>query len=187
MNNIHILKHLLEHKEQTFTINQLARTLGINYRIAHTQVKRLETEGIIKTEKAGHSLLCSLTGRFDEQIFAAEYSRRKDLTKDRSFAQIVKRYRQARQPFILLLFGSYAKKTATKHSDIDLLAITEKPEELEEITELIPKPIHLTTVTCKEFLEMERSREPTVGTEALKHNVILNGIEEYYRLLENDH
>ncbi|MGM5484413.1 MAG: nucleotidyltransferase domain-containing protein [Nanobdellota archaeon] len=176
---------MLENREKKFTINQLSKALGINYRIAHTQIKELEKERIIQTEKAGNSLLCSLTDNFNEKIYLAEYERRKRLLKDKTMKQIYQRYRQAKQTFILLLFGSYAKGTQNKHSDIDLLAITGNGKELEEITRLIPKNIHLTTVSHEEFQDMKNSRELTFGTQAMKKNIILIGIEEYYRLMNN--
>lgn len=186
MNSVTILKYLLENKEEQFTINQISKTLNINYRIAHTQIKLLETEKIIKIKKAGNSLLCSLTNNFNEKIYLAEHLRRSQLSKDKDFQQIINRYNNAKQNYILLLFGSFAKNKQTKHSDIDLLAITHNPKEIEEITKLIPKAIHLTTVSYQEFLYMKNSNEVSVGKEAIKNNIILIGIEEYYRLIKND-
>ena len=186
MNSVKILIHLLENRDQQFTINAIAKSLNINYRIAHSQVKQLEKEQIIKTQKAGNSFLCSLTDNFNEKVFLAEYERRERIVKNKTFSQIIQRYKRAKQSYILLLFGSYAKNEQTKHSDIDFLAITENPKEIEDITKLIPKEIHLTTVTYKEFLNMRDSKGINVGKEAMKKNIILIGIEEYYRLLQND-
>lgn len=186
MNNIKILQFFLENKEEQFSINQIAKALNLNYRIAHTQIKKLEKEKIIQAKIAGKSFQCSLTNNFNEKIYLAEYQRREELLKNKDFKQIIERYSKAKQNYILLLFGSYAKKTSTKHSDIDLLAITENPKEIEDITNLIPKPIHLTTVTYQAFLNMKNSKETTVGNEAIKNNIIFIGIEEYYRLLKND-
>ena len=39
MNNINVLKLMLENKENKFTINQMAKLLKINYRIAHELLK----------------------------------------------------------------------------------------------------------------------------------------------------
>ena len=50
---------------------------------------------------------------------------------------------------------------------------------------LIPLKIHLTNVTYEDFIEMLKTKEQTVVSEAIKKNIILFGIEEYYRLLEN--
>lgn len=186
MNNTKILQYLLDNKEEQFTINQISKNLNLNYRIAHTQIKLLETENLIKLQKAGKSLLCSLTNKFNEKIYLAENERRNKLLENKDFAQIINKYKNAKQTYILLLFGSYVKNKQTKHSDIDLMAITEQPREIEEITKLIPKNIHLTTTTYQEFLNMKNSNEKTVGKELIKNNIILIGIEEYYGLINND-
>lgn len=186
MNSIKILKYFLDNREEKFTINQISKVLNINYRIAHTEIKKLEKEKIITTKRVGNSLLCSLTNNFNEKVYLAEHKRREEILKNKDLNQILKRYKKAKQSYILLLFGSYAKHTQTKHSDIDLLAITQNPKEIEGITNLIPVNIHLTTVTHQEFLDMKNSKELTVGSEVIRKNIILIGIENYYRLLQND-
>ncbi|MBN2880849.1 nucleotidyltransferase domain-containing protein [Candidatus Woesearchaeota archaeon] len=182
MNNI--LVYLLNNRTEKFTINQISKNLNINYRIAHTQIKSLESQGLIKTESVGRSLLCSLTGKFNENIFTAELIRQNLMSSD--ILQVRARFLNAKQNFVLLLFGSYAKNKATRNSDIDLLAITENKLEIEEMASLIPKKIHLTTVNYNEFLRERDSRKFSVVSECLKGNVILIGIEDYYRLLNND-
>lgn len=185
MNNTKILVYLLNNKEQKFTINQISKDLKINYRIAYTSIKELEKDGLVLAEKAGNSTLCSLTNKFDEQIFMAEYTRREELLKKSDFKKIANRFSEAKQNFVLLLFGSHAKKTSTKQSDIDLLVISENGKELKEIVELIPLKIHLTVVSYQLFLDMLKSKEISVGNEAVKNNVILFGIEDYYRMINN--
>lgn len=186
MNNIDILEHLINNKDSKLTINQISKDLKINYRIAHTQIKLLEKEGLVMTEKVGKSLLCSISGNFSEKLFCAEYQRMIKLAKNNDFKIIRKRFMEAKQNFILLLFGSYSKGKESKNSDIDLLAVSDNENELTSIAELIPKKIHLTVVSYKSFLQMKNSKELTVVSEALKNNIILIGIEDYYRLIKND-
>ena len=54
-----------------------------------------------------------------------------------------------------------------------------------DVAELIPKKIHLTTTDNKTFIDMIMSKEVSVGSEASKNNILLIGIEDYYRLLNN--
>jgi hypothetical protein len=49
----------------------------------------------------------------------------------------------------------------------------------------MPGKIHHTAVGYEDFIRMARSREFTAVSEALKANVILIGIEEYYRMMKN--
>jgi len=187
MNNaaqIKILKHFLKNKEDKFTINQLSKELKINYRIAYEQTIELGKEELIKIDRIGKANYCSLTNKFNEKIFVAEYQRRKELfKKNKDFQIITKRFSEQPKQLILLLFGSYAKNKATEQSDMDILAISENEKELRQISELIPKNIHLTIIKTEEFLEMTKLKKLTVVSEAIKNNIILLGIEDYYRLL----
>ena len=181
--NSKILQYLLDNKTQEFTINQLAKATKTNYRIAHTQIKLFETQKIVKTKRVGTSLLCSLTQEFNEHIYLAECQRRKELPK--KIIRIQNKLSQIKHPFIALLFGSYAKKTQSTFSDIDILVVSENEKEIRTIVDLIPENIHLTIVSYESFIKMNSSKEFTVVSEAIKNNIILLGIEEYYRLLQN--
>ena len=181
---IKILKLVLDKKEERFTIKKIAEALKINYRIAYEQVKNLENEGLIKVTKIGNSKLCEFTNKFNYKIFEAEYERRQDLFKNKDFLILHNRLSELQFPFIALLFGSHAKGTANKHSDIDLLTIGAE-KEIKATLSLLPEKIHLTQVTYEEFIHMAKSKEFTVVSEVIKNNIPLIGIEEYYRLLKN--
>jgi Fic family protein len=55
-----ILKHLVGNKEKTFSINEISKILKIDYKLVHTNIKKLEKENvegcprIHRTEKGGH-------------------------------------------------------------------------------------------------------------------------------------
>ncbi len=182
---IKILKLLLDMKEEKFTIKRIAETLKINYRIAYEKVIMLEKEGLIGITKAGNSKLCEFTSRFDNRVFEAEYLRRKELFKNKDFLIIHNRLSELKFSFIALLFGSHAKGTADRYSDIDILTIGGNEKEIKATISLLPDKIHLTTLDYENFIHMAKSKEFTVVSEALKNNIILIGIEEYYRLLSN--
>ena len=182
---IRILKLLLSNKENIFTIKKIADRTGINYRIVYEKIKSLEKEGLIKVTKTGNTKVCKFTNKFNDKVFKAEYERRKELFKNKDFLVLYKRLAKLQFPFVVLLFGSYAKGKATKGSDIDLLTIGGDEKEIRAVISLWPEKIHLTSVTCKDFIYMAKSKEFTVVSEAIKNNVILIGIEDYYRLLEN--
>lgn len=186
MNNwIQILKYLIENKEKQFTINQISKALKLNYRIAYTEVKSLEKEGLIDVKKAGNSSQCSFSDNFNEKVFAVESLRRKEILENKDLKVMCNRLSEINEQFILVLFGSYAKGMKTKHSDIDLLLITDSKKTIEEELDLLPLKIHLTAITYNDFMIMLKSKEPTVVSEALKKNIILFGVEDYYRVLKN--
>ena len=183
--DIKILKFLLGRKGDKFTIKNISESLKINYRIAYEQVMKLEKEGLLGITKAGNSKMCELASKFDHKVFEAEYLRKKELFRNKDFLVIHNRLAELKFPFIALLFGSHAKGTANKHSDIDILAVGGDEKEIQAAISLLPDKIHLTSVSYENFIRMAKSREFTVVSEAIKNNIILIGIEEYYRLLSN--
>lgn len=182
---IKILKLLLENKEESFTIKKIAEKTGINYRIAYEKVLQLEKEELIAIKKAGNSKICTFTNNFNAKVFEAEYERRKELFKNKDFQVIHNRLSELKFQFIALLFGSQAKKTTNKHSDIDILIIDGNEKEIRTTLSLLPDKIHTTSISYEEFIAMAKSKEFTVVSEAIKNNIILIGIEEYYRLIKN--
>jgi len=118
-----VLKFLLGKKEEGFTIRKISENLKINYRIAYEKAISLEKDGLIKITRQGNSKICNLTYKFDWRMFEAEYLRRQELFKNKDFIIIQDDLSKLKFPFVAILFGSYAKGTNTKHSDIDILAI----------------------------------------------------------------
>jgi len=184
---IEILKLLINNREESFSIRRISLLRKINYKSAYLSLKALEKDGLVDLERIGNTLVCKFNDNFNDLVFKAEYQRKKDLFKKKDFLIIHDRLAELKFPFILLIFGSYVKGTANKHSDIDLLLIAneESFKEVENQVGLIPLNIHLTPVTYESFIRMARSKEFSVISEALKKNIILIGIEEYYRLLKN--
>ena len=180
-----ILKHLIGNSGQKLSIRKLSQMAEMDYKSAYNAVGSLKSQGIINARKIGNTTLCSFNYRLNSLVFEAERDRMRDILKNKNLMVIRNHLIELNFPLVVLLFGSYAKKTNTQHSDIDLLVISENPSEIDQELSLIPLKIHLTQVTYKEFMMSLKSREFNVVEEAIRHNIILVGIEEYYRLLEN--
>jgi len=176
---------LLSNKEARFTIKKIAESSRLNYRIAYEKVLALEKEGLIRITKIGNSSICEFTNKFNDKVFEAEYERKKELFRNKNFLVLYNRLAELTFPFIALLFGSQAKGTANKHSDIDILTIGGDEKEIKAVISLLPDKIHHTAVSYESFIHMAKSKEFTVVSETIKNNIILIGIEEYYRLLKN--
>jgi len=185
--NIRILMFLIGNKEKKFTIKQISENTKINYRIAYEQIMKLEKEELVKVTPIGNSKMCEFTNTFNSHVYEAEYQRKEDLFKNKDFRVIHNQLSELNFPFILLLFGSYAKGTQTKNSDIDLLLISKDEEEkiINNKLNLLPHNIHLTQVTYEAFIRMIKSKDFSVVSEAIKNNIILIGVEDYYKLLKN--
>lgn len=182
---LNILKLLIENQEKVFSIRQIAIQRKINYKSAYTSLKDLSKEGIVSLKKQGNMTICSFNHNFNDSVFKVEYARLQDILKDKNFLVLYNRLAKVKEQFILLLFGSYSKGKETKGSDIDLLLISNNPKPIEAQISLLPINIHLTHATYRDFELMLKSKEFTVVSEAVKRNILLFGIEDYYRLMSN--
>lgn len=182
---IEILKLLISRKEENFSIRKISQIRKINYKSAYNALNFLEKEKIVNLQKIGNTTICSFNNNFNDLVFKAEYLRRKEIFKNKNFLIIYNRLSEIKFPFIALLFGSQAKGARNKHSDIDILTIGGNEKEIKTTLSLLPDKIHLTMISYEEFIHMAKNKEFTVVSEAIKNNIILIGIEEYYRLLKN--
>ncbi|MBN1156283.1 nucleotidyltransferase domain-containing protein [Candidatus Woesearchaeota archaeon] len=185
-----IIRYLIERKNEEVNILRISKELKMDYKNVHSIVKRLEKESLVRLESFGQSSRVKLVSQMHPLIFEAEYGRRKELLKDKNLSVMLNDFKKALKSklCVLLVFGSYAKKTQTRNSDIDLMFIV--PDGREELFEkdvrraagLLPLPIHHLVFSEKQFLEMIDTKKSNVGQEALKNNIILCGIEAYYEM-----
>ncbi|MFH1637284.1 MAG: nucleotidyltransferase domain-containing protein [Candidatus Woesearchaeota archaeon] len=182
---LNILRLLIESQEKAFSIRQIGIQRKINYKTAYTSLKALAEEGIVTQKKHGNTTICSFSHKFNHSVFHVEYARLNDLLKNKDLLVLYSRLSKVNGQFILLLFGSYAKGQPKKGSDIDLLLISDSPKPIEEQISLLPLNIHLTHISYDNFRSMLNSKEFSVVSEAVKHNILLFGIEDYYRMINN--
>lgn len=186
-NKLDIVIALIEKPNERITINRLSQELDMDYKNLYNIVKNFERANLIFLEKNGNAYNCILNKKVHPIIFEAEFKRRNNFLKEKSFKVLNNKLSKLNFPFIALVFGSYAKGTETKNSDIDLMVICEnsRNKEIQRTISLFPQDIHLITLTSEEFHSMANSKEFNVVTEAISNNIILIGIEDYYRMLEN--
>src|SRR3989338_6530250 len=182
-NDVTIIKFLIEHKNEELNIRTFSKQIHMDYKNIHSILKRLETISLIKVELFGKSKRVTLNNTIHPLLFEAEFERRKDVLKDKNIAVMLNSFKRGLKSkmYVLLLFGSYAKKTQMKNSDIDLLFIC--PDGMEQtfekdihrISQSMHLPLHTLFFSESQFIEMAYSRESNVGQEALKNNIILYG------------
>ncbi len=189
-NEVEVIKLLIENRDKELNINYVAKLLKKDYKNAHNIISRLSKMQLVKLQPFGRSHRVILLNRVHPLVFEAEYIRRNELLRNKDIAIMCDSFnRMHSKLYVLLLFGSYAKKTQTKHSDIDLMFIVpdaaeDKMErEIQNIASILPLKIHMNIFRESDFKAMKNSKEITVGSEAMKNNIILHGIEPYYELL----
>ena len=187
-NTIKVIMALLDDGCKKPSIKQLSHDLNMNYSNVYTIVKKLQKSNLVSLEKIGGAYVCRLLKKVDPLIFHAEYLRCKDLlNKNKNLQVLNMKLNSLKFPFTALIFGSYAKGKKSKTSDLDLMIISEiaREKEFEKLVNLLPLDIHLVTFNFDEFLSMAKNLDFSVVSEALNLNIILVGIEDYYRVLEN--
>ncbi|MDP1696129.1 MAG: nucleotidyltransferase domain-containing protein [archaeon] len=93
--------------------------------------------------------------------------------------------------YILIVTGSYAKKTHTKKSDLDVVVICGDEIEPKKIyaelslaSELSIPKVHLYVFNKKQFLEMLFTEKQNYGKEFAKSHLLFNGGSAYYSILQ---
>ncbi|MCL2156737.1 MAG: nucleotidyltransferase domain-containing protein [Methanobrevibacter sp.] len=184
-NSIKILKYLISHGQEVLNIADVAKGAKINYKNTYDIIKRFQNEKIVEIERVGTSNIIKLHKKINPMIYQAEFEKRIEIMLNQDIKAISQKFDEFTFPCIGLLFGSYAKGRANKHSDIDLLVVADESKEKLILRKfgIFSFNIHLAFFTFEEFISMIISKQFTVVSEAISCNVILHGIEQYYNLL----
>ena len=182
-----IIRSFMEEKKPK-TIREISKKIKSDYRITHTAAQRLIEKGILLSRAVGKSTLCELDSHYyGVEIYEAENERKGELLRTNDLRQLSKELMGKVKSgfFVFLIFGSYAKGKPTKSSDIDIMLVSNEDgfeERASSILSLLPLKTHVLVFTEQEFIRMKDSKQTSVVKEAIENNVILYGIEAYYRL-----
>jgi predicted nucleotidyltransferase len=181
-----LLKYLIEHKGPQ-SILAASRAIVVDYKNTYNIVDYFQPD-IISKEKVGNTNLIKIKHIPNQEIFAVERKRAIQFLKDNKQLELVKLdIENINYPFlIVLVFGSYVKKTQTKKSDIDLCILCDNKEKIKELLsklELLPLKLEIHEFSTNEFEQMLKTKEENVGKEIVKNNIIIYGIENYYNLV----
>ncbi len=177
----------IEEKEPK-TIREISKKIKADYKITYIATQKLLSKRILLSKNVGKSTLCELNGSYyGIEIYKAENERKETLLKNKDIKQLYKEIMSEIKvnSFIFLIFGSYAKKKSTKSSDIDIMFISNEKnfeEKISNLLSLLPIKTHVLVFSEEEFIRMKDSKKTNVVQEAIDNNIILYGIEHYYRL-----
>ena len=159
----------------------------------YAALKRLKEEGIIIQDKVGKSILYGLRlSSIPAQSYAGFLQEYISLNQKHIPLRLIENIRNKipTKFFILMVTGSYAKKTQTKKSDLDIVIICDDAVDPKAINAQIAYEseksiplVHPFVFTKKQFLGMLLDDEENYGKEAAKHHFILYGGSQYYSIL----
>ena len=187
-----IVDLLARNTERKLTINEIAKSLEEYYSFVHRTVNKLIKDNVITKEKAGKSYLCSINLEAEKTIALvnlSEIEKKNDLYNSNKELKIiledfVKMTESIVNPISIVLFGSYAKGTATKESDIDILLISRIKVGIDKITKEIyakyGKEINPVMMTSEDF---KRQKDKVIIKEIIKDHYVLYGVEKFVNLV----
>ena len=179
-------------KEKELTINQIAKKLKESYSFVNRTVNYMMSENVLLKESVGHSFLCRLNLANDtaKALFILnETNKKKEFFEKNKDIKLISDeiLKNVPEAFIVALFGSYAKNTQTKESDIDVFILTDKkidPTELvRSISSIYNKEIS-PIIMNRNALKNQKNK--TVIREIIKNHVIIAGFEEFIKLMQNE-
>ena len=200
---IKIIGLLRKNLDRGLTILKISKTLKIGYDPAYKHIAEMYKQGIITINKVGNAKQCSLNLKSDK---CRNLLQEADLTKTESIYKEYPKIKNILEILILklaekyvaemqsiILFGSYAKNTAVKSSDIDILFIVSdlKKKQLREDIERECSSFeysHIIKINpiitdIVEFKKMLIARELNIGKETREYGIPLYGSEKFWRIL----
>ncbi|MBI3190852.1 nucleotidyltransferase domain-containing protein [archaeon] len=198
-----IIALLRKDLDRGITILEISKRLKIGYRPAYNHVSNMEKEDIIAINKVGNAKQCFLNlenAKCRHFLAETDMLRKEELLKTSQklkdvLENLTTKLNETNIADIhsIVLFGSYAKSTATKSSDVDLLFIVADIKD-KSVRESIERECtgyqysHNVRVSplitdVIEFKKMLKSKELNVGKEARAYGLPLYGSEVFWRLM----
>ncbi len=188
-----IIEKLLANPEEVFTIRSLARKMNKSYPLVFNNLKKLKKMEVIEEQSIPPAKRITVKDAAPKNILLyIEEKRREEFLKKHLWVRVMLQdliTGVSQIFFSLIVFGSYAKGNQTSNSDLDLLVIVPKKEDIHELESAIRNVYtrikkNFIVTTVNDFKEMvKNSEEFNVGNEAKKYHILLYGTEQFYQLI----
>ncbi len=184
-NILSIINYLGKHKDQSFTMHELSKLTGIPYATFYRNL--LGMKEFVNIQTVGKAKVVSLNSgnsMIKSHLAISSDEEKKEFLKNQPI--LSKITSELNTNSIVVLFGSYAKGTATQKSDIDLLIINQKGDKslsFSKYETLFGKKVNPIFIMKNEFVRMLRDKEENVGKQALKDHIILNNPEGFWEVV----
>ncbi len=184
--------------DKEMTIHQITKNLKRSYHFIYDNTQELIKGNILDKKVQGHSTVCSLNLKNEKtkallilhSVNEKEHFLNKKQRLASLFSELISNLTNKIEILSIILFGSYAKGTETKRSDIDLLIITEKKDrnkiiqrEVGAFETMYDQEINQIIINSRIFKDMITNKvELNVGKETLANHIILYGAELFWKL-----
>ncbi len=161
---------------------ELAKKTSLSQKAMALSLKELEEKGILKSKTKGNIKNYSLNLKnkdLKDVIILVEILKK---------LEFLKKHRLLKEIFngdnrIVGIFGSYAKGTETKISDVDLFIIgKEQKQDYDKKGELFDLEINIKYFRKGEFKRLLREKK-NLGKEIVRNHVLISGFESFVYLI----
>jgi predicted nucleotidyltransferase len=186
-----VLGFLTGELENEFSIREIAKSIGQDYKIVFNTMIQLKKRELVHVRRVSNINRCSaLLSPENAAVygFVAERCSAKKLAMQLYSALREIPAATANPFYSMLVFGSYAKGTARKGSDIDVMFVTACKDQETEIEAAVNRTetlnaikVHPVVLTAKEF--KKGIVDESVAREAIRKHLIIAGGEQFFALI----
>lgn len=165
-------------KKRELHTRAIAKKLNTNHMTISRKLKRLVKENILDTRTEGKNKIYYLKKSSEARnytIMTELHKLTQTLERYPELRNITQKIQRDKRIKLAILFGSYAKNTVRKESDIDLFIETQE-KEIKKETELLNSKL---VVKIGDY-----DRKNTLIKEIEKNHIIIKGAERYYEKTE---
>lgn len=177
-----IINLLFSRPDYLLNVREIARQLHQNVAKTSKLLNELIGAGLVKYQESGRSKIVSLN--FEEQLFASfvlmseTYKKIKFMETNGVFGEFIKQVEKLDHVYVLVIFGSYARGTPTKESDLDMLIVTDGEYKGGLPSYILPVKIHEIRMEHDLFSDALIKKEALLK-EILENHVIIKGLDMF--------
>lgn len=179
-----ILGLYLDDYKKSLHLREISRKTKIDVKAIQLQLKKLEKINVLSSIIRGRNKdyrlnLNNVTTKYYlvmAEIFVSIIYLKKNFMIKKIVGEIENKIHDP-----LILFGSFAKGTYTKESDVDVFIISDKKintSSIIEATNMVGREISLKSANRQQFLEGLRNNDPLIK-EVVSNHIILKGADEF--------
>lgn len=184
-----VLSFLLRHFSEKYSINQLAKQIGLTPKGMHKLLKRLESQEIITPQKLGNAIFYELNFKSELAVKTAVVALFEDIELPYAKAQAKDIERMHPYAKAAVLFGSVLTK-GEKAGDIDVMFVIDKKKyetyskALNELRSLKTKPIQDIIQTFDDLVTNLKKPDKVVleiiktGKILWGHDILVNAVKK---------
>ena len=181
---IELLSTFFLHPEKSFYLRELERITGEDYKNISTELRNLESIGLLTSSKSGNLKYFHVNPGF------FIYSELKSIFfKIRGAPALLKQVLSDDKDIeYAFIYGSFAGGTENERSDIDLIVVGEMPLEdllkrLREPEKLLGRDINPSLFQISEMKQRMKDQDPFIGRVMAEPKIMLIGDEDELRRL----